>query len=295
MGLPRFATSILNSRRAFTTTSTRTGSGEGFTMLDRLVSSPYSRLLALSVGVQWAGWGLASYLHTEKFYDLVGSGTFLLVSGLAYRSSSGNLRQKVVALMVGAWALRLGTFLFARVLKVGEDKRFDVAKHDPTKFFIFWTIQGFWVFVTLIPTIMLMTAKRNPILGLRDVLGWTAWGTGFLMEVVADAQKWNFKSDPANQGRFITSGLWGVSRHPNYFGEMLLWSGIFLSCSKVMRGPQLLAVLSPVMVMLLITQISGIPLLEAAGKERWGGDPEYQRYISEVPVLVPFLKGKSED
>ena len=143
--LPRFATSILNSRRAFTTTSTRTGSGEGFTMLDRylggqvithplsrLVSSPYSRLLALSVGVQWAGWGLASYLHTEKFYDLVGSGTFLLVSGLAYRyralrleprltlvfrSSSGNLRQKVVALMVGAWALRLGTFLFARVLK----------------------------------------------------------------------------------------------------------------------------------------------------------------------------------
>merc|ERR1712004_737988 len=93
-----------------------------------------------------------------------------------------------------------------------------------------------------------------------------------LIEVVADMQKSVFKSDPANEGQFISSGLWSVSRHPNYFGEILLWFGLYLACSAVFRGWQYLTVASPIFVMLLITRLSGVPLLEASGLKRWGGN-----------------------
>lgn len=281
-----FSPTLARFSRGFSAAASPDGGG----VFSRLLQSHWTKMLAVSVGVQWVGWAGAAYLQTEKFYDLVGSGTFLLVARLSYARSAGTLRQKVVSLLIMVWACRLGTFLFHRVMKVGEDKRFDSAKHDPAKFFTFWTIQGLWVFITLIPAIALNTCTRNPVLGVRDFLGVGLWTGGFLMEVVADLQKSVFKSDPENKGKFIQSGLWGVSRHPNYFGEITLWAGVFLTCSSVFRGPQYLAVLSPVMVALLITQLSGIPLLEAAGEKRWGSDPEYQRYVRDTPVLVPFLK-----
>ena len=92
------------------------------------------------------------------------------------------------------------------------------------------------------------------------------------------------------QGKFITSGLWSLSRHPNYFGEIMLWFGLYLSASSVFKGWQYLSVLSPVFVHLLITKLSGIPLLEQAGLKKWGHLPEYQNYLRNTPILVPFLK-----
>jgi len=252
--------------------------------------SPWAQLLAVSVGVQWLGWAVASYYQTEKFYDLVGSGTFLLVSFLSHGSSSFTIRQNVARYLVTAWALRLGSFLFYRVMKDGKDKRFDKAKQDPATFFTFWTMQGLWVFVTLIPFIALNTTTFNPAIGLRDYIGWSLWGLGFLTEVVADLQKSTFKSDPANDGKFIQSGLWSISRHPNYLGEISLWFGLFLTCSSVFRGPQYLTLVSPIMVTLLITKLSGIPLLEASGEKRWGKDAEYQSYVRDVPVLIPDVR-----
>jgi len=188
------------------------------------------QLLGVSMGVNLVGWAAASYLKTEKFYDLFGSGTFLIVSLLSHSRSSGTLRQRIATGLVCVWAARLGSFLVERVMKVGKDARFDEAKHDPAKFLIFWSLQGLWVFVTLLPTLALHSSALNPAFGLKDFIGLGLWGVGFALEVIADRQKSNFKADPSNEDQFIKEGLWGISRHPNYLGEITLWLRGGLDC-----------------------------------------------------------------
>ena len=191
--------------------------------------------------------------------------------------------------MVMAWACRLGMFLFARVLQDGKDSRFDVIKQVPRRFFTAWTIQGFWVFITLLPTLLLNDNPRDKPLGAQDWIGWSLWAIGMGLEMLADYQKSAFKRLPENQGKFITTGLWSISRHPNYFGEMMLWAGLYITASSVFRGYEYVSVLSPVFVCLLITKLSGVPMLEKSGLKRWGHLPEYQEYLRSTPVLVPFL------
>ena len=158
---------------------------------------------------------------------------------------------------------------------------------------------------------MLANEDNDKPLGKQDYLGWALWATGMFFEIVADMQKTAFKNDPKNQvsahhifensepkskyrlftqGKFITTGLWSISRHPNYFGEILLWFGLYISASSVFKGWQYLGVLSPLFVHLLITRVSGIPLLEKAGLKKWGHLKEYQEYLKNTPSLVPFWK-----
>ena len=195
-------------------------------------------------------------------------------------------------------------------MKDGKDKRFDKVRDQPLRFLVFWLIQGLWVFVTLLPTLMLNESKRDRPLGAQDYIGWAIWAAGMVFEVTADLQKSAFRRDPANdvrlkfqlrkgyqfftvfsmfQGKFINTGLWSISRHPNYFGEISLWFGLYVSASSVFSGLEYLAVLSPVFVHLLITKVSGIPLLEKAALKKWGSLPQYKEYLKNTPVLVPFL------
>jgi steroid 5-alpha reductase family enzyme len=106
---------------------------------------------------------------------------------------------------------------------------------------------------------------------------------------VADNQKGRFKADPANQGKFISTGLWAKSRHPNYFGEIVLWIGVLLIAVPVLEGWQWVALLSPVFVALLLVKGSGVPLLEAKADKKWGGQPDYEAYKKNTPVLIPKL------
>jgi steroid 5-alpha reductase family enzyme len=258
--------------------------------LSPLLENHLVQMLGASLGINWVGWAISAFFHTEKFYDLTGSATFIMLSHFSHSRSAMTSRQNVTSYMVFAWACRLGTFLFMRILKDGKDNRFDKARDDPSMFFKFWTVQALWVWVTLAPTFLLNTERRNPPLDTRDYIGWAIWGGGFIMEVVADMQKSVFKTNPDNAGKFIQSGLWSISRHPNYFGEISLWFGLYLSSSSVFRGAQYLSVLSPVFVMLLITKLSGIPMLEKAGMKKWGMTAEYQKYLEDVPVLIPFIK-----
>ena len=185
---------------------------------------------------------------------------------------------------------RLGLFLFIRVIKDGGDKRFDKAKTDFTTFLVFWTLQGLWVFITLLPTLLLNASEHNPPLGARDFIGWTMWLAGLTIEAMADMQKSSFKADLANKDKFISSGLWSISRHPNYFGEILLWFGLYLSASSALKGWKLFSVLSPVAVYLLITKVSGIPILERNGLKKFGHLPEYKNYLRSTPELIPFTQ-----
>ncbi|XP_030278356.1 uncharacterized protein LOC115584775 [Sparus aurata] len=258
---------------------------------DAIMGSTLVKCAATDLGIQWAGWALASAFRTEKFYDLAGSGTFILLAHLSrFWGGASHVRQKVQTGLVTTWGLRLGTFLFMRILKDGHDRRFNHVRDSPGTFFVYWTVQALWVFATLLPTLMLNTEKRDVPLGTRDYIGWTMWGLGFATQAIADQQKWLFKGDPDNAGKFIRTGLWAYSRHPNYFGEILQWSGLWLSASSVMQGPQYLSVASPLFVWFLLRFVSGVPILEKQAMKKWGSDPAFQDYIQNTPLLWPWPK-----
>ncbi|KAJ7317867.1 hypothetical protein JRQ81_004029 [Phrynocephalus forsythii] len=198
-------------------------------------------------------------------------------------------RQQVQTGLVTIWGLRLGLFLFLRILKEGHDRRFNGVRENPTIFFLYWTMQGTWVFITLLPTLILNLEKHQVPLGFLDYLGWFTWAVGFIIEAVADQQKWQFRSNPDNTGRFIQSGLWAYSRHPNYLGEILLWTGLFLSALSVLHGWQYIGIVSPLLVWFLLSYISGIPVLERAAMKRWGKEAAFQDYLQKTPVLWPVL------
>lgn len=253
-------------------------------------SSTLTRLAVVDFQVQWGLWAVASLMKTEKFYDLAGSATYILLAYLNYKwNGTGHPRQSIQTGCITIWAFRLGMFLFTRVMKSGHDRRFKEALQRPSLLWVFWTLQGIWVLVTLLPSLLVVLSPRQRPIGTRDYVGWGIWTMGFLVEVVADYQKTVFRNNPANKDKFINSGLWSLSRHPNYFGEILLWFGLYISASSTFSGWEYLTILCPLMDYLLITKISGIPMLETYGIKKWGSSPQYQAYIKNTPALVPFI------
>lgn len=251
-------------------------------------------LVAVALGsfaIQWLAFVPAFALRSERFYDLTGSATYLLVTAGATATAaiSGTLdmRGVVLALFVAVWAVRLGTFLFRRVVGAGKDGRFDEIKTSWHRFLVAWTLQGLWVVLTSLAALLTILRPTGRPLGLADVAGAALWAAGFGLEVVADRQKARFSADPANRGRFIRSGVWAWSRHPNYAGEILLWTGVFVIGLPGYEGARWLAVLSPIFVFSLLRFVSGVPILERRADERWGGQPDYEAYKAETPLLWP--------
>ena len=238
--------------------------------------------------INWLAFIPANAAKTEHYYDLTGSATYVTVVVVALLLSEDlDARAIIVGAMVAVWALRLGSFLFRRVRRAGADERFDDIKTDALRFFMTWTLQGLWVLLTLACALAIITGTDRRSIGWVAVVGIVVWVGGFAIEVVADRQKSAFRSDPANKGRFITSGLWAWSRHPNYFGEITLWTGVAIMALPVLSGWRWATLISPVFVYLLITRVSGIPMLAARAKKRWGDDEDYQRYVRNTPSLVP--------
>jgi len=240
----------------------------------------------LAVLIQWVVFVPSYRLQTEHYFDLTGSLTYITLLVCALLLTEANTRSVLIASLVLIWALRLGTFLFVRVRADGADKRFTRMKTIFLQFLMTWTIQGAWVLVTLAAGLAAITADVVEPLGAGALLGTSLWLLGFVIEVVADYQKRAFRQDPQRTHEFITSGLWAWSRHPNYFGEILLWFGIALIALPVLSGWQLLTLVSPVFVVVLLTKISGIPMLERRANRKWGEDPDYQDYKRRTPVLI---------
>lgn len=242
----------------------------------------------LAFVINWAIFVPSNIAETEHYFDLTGSITYLsLVIVAVVFSDDLDARALIVAAMVAAWALRLGTFLFRRVKRDGRDGRFDSIKVDPSRFFMTWTLQGLWVLLTLACALAIITGAERESLGVAALVGGVLWLVGFAFEVIADRQKSAFKQDAANNGRFITTGLWAWSRHPNYFGEITLWTGIAVMALPVLSGWRWVTLISPFFVTLLLTRVSGIPMLERRAEKRWGDDPEFRTYTLNTPVLVP--------
>ena len=254
----------------------------------------FALCMAFAFIVQWVVF-VPSYLaRTEHFFDLTGSATYISVVVLALVLNPVDSRGAIVAALVGVWALRLGSFLFQRVRAAGSDGRFDKLKHNFPAFLLTWTLQGLWVSLSLAAGLVVLTSSKQVPLDVWAALGGIVWLLGFALEIVADRQKSAFKADPANADTFIRTGLWAWSRHPNYLGEILLWFGIFIIAIPVMSGWQWAAAISPIFVYCLLSFISGIPLLEARGRRKWGNDPAYQEYLATTPkLLLSSPKGAS--
>ena len=259
--------------------------------------------LVLIVGtgllIHWIIFLPSFFAKTEKFYDITGTVAYFVMTGLAVyiasESSSLSLLSKIIAAMVLVWALRLGLFLLVRVFHVGEDKRFSEAKKSFFKFLMFFSLSALWVFLTTANALTLIL--NNP--DINDVLflgiGGIIWVIGFLFEVIADEQKRRFRKKDSNHGQFITTGLWSISRHPNYFGEILIWIGMAVISFPVLSGWQYATLISPLFVILMLTRVSGINLLEESADKKWGNLDEYQTYKANTAALIPFNKSKNKD
>lgn len=248
----------------------------------------FALVVAAAFVVQWLVFIPSFLTGTERFFDLTASLTYtgltlitLLVVG------SWDLRRVLLAAVVLIWALRLGTFLFARVNRAGADDRFDEIKKSLPRFLTVWTVQGLWVSVTASAAWIAISSSTQVEMDAFAVIGVLIWAAGFAIEVIADRQKSAFRADPANRGRFISTGLWSRSRHPNYFGEIVLWIGVAVIAFPALQGWQLVGLISPIFVTLLLTRVSGVPLLEAKADAKWGDQADYQEYRRTTPVLVP--------
>ena len=248
----------------------------------------FALCVALAFVIQWVAFVPAYALQSERFYDLTGSLTYMTVTVAAVLlTPDPDARSLLLLAMVVVWAGRLGSYLFRRVRRAGADSRFDAIKPSFPRFLNTWTLQGLWVSLTLAAALAAITTTDHVGLGTVTAIGLVVWVLGIGIEATADAQKSRFRADPANKGRFIQSGLWSWSRHPNYFGEILLWVGVAIVALPVLRGWQWVTLISPLFVFLLLKRVSGVPLLEKSADERWGGDPEYEAYKARTPVLVP--------
>ena len=236
---------------------------------------------------------LISYaLKTEHYYDLTGGITYISVMVYALYQNQLQDRLDYRSIVLGSlillWAIRLSSFLFMRVKKVGKDSRFDKIKTNFTRFMLAWALQGFWVFMCTLPAITAIASESKEV-DYFLIGGAILWVFGFLVEVISDRQKSKFNQDPKNKGKFMSTGFWALSRHPNYVGEVLLWTGIAVISLPTFSGWQYLALISPVFTYLLLTRVSGVNLLEASADKKWGMDKDYIEYKKKTSVFFPFL------
>ena len=273
-----------------------------FSLLIGFLSSEESLLLGgypliyysicLSFSIHWLAF-LPSYIYkTEKFYDFIGMLTYISVICMLIYSKyvilgKIDVHSIILSILILVWTLRLGLFLFYRISKVGKDDRFTEIKKSFAHFLVTWTISAMWVCLSMAAALTVLTSNINSGLTFFTYFGIILWCFGFVFEVVADYQKTLFKNNSDNSNKFITSGLWSLSRHPNYFGEIILWIGIAVIVLPLLSGWQYISLISPFFVYFLLTSISGVNLLEKKAEKNWSDLDTYQEYKNRTPVLIP--------
>ena len=243
-------------------------------------------LILLIFCIQWVSFIPAFIFQTEKFYDLTGSITYLTaVFYTLYVTGSNNLSDLIIVACVAVWAIRLGSFLFMRIHKAGEDRRFRTIKPNFTRFLMTWTLQGMWVSMCLLCVLTALSSYSGVIMNSIFFIGLIVFILGLSIEIIADYQKTVFRKNIENKDKFITTGLWSLSRHPNYFGEILLWTGVAVMSISSLQGLQYITLISPIFVYILLVYISGIRILEDQAKKKWGHLDSFKKYIKNTPRL----------
>jgi len=250
-------------------------------------------LLVMIFVIQWIAYIPAFIFKTEKFYDLTGSLTYIAAISFAIYATNNSNNFDLGSLIIGAaiiiWAVRLGSFLFMRVHRDKKDGRFDSIKTSFSQFFMTWTLQGMWVFICSSAALIAIANPAGIPINSIFIIGALLFVFGFAIEVIADNQKSAFKALPKNKDRFINEGLWSKSRHPNYFGEITLWTGITVMSISTFSGLNYLALFSPIFSYLLLNYVSGVRMLELRGNKKWGHLDSYKEYKASTPKLIPKI------
>ena len=251
------------------------------------------QLLVMVFVIQWIAYVPAFILKTEKFYDLTGSLTYIAAISFALYSTDTSPNLDLGGLIIGVaiiiWAVRLGSFLFMRIHKDKKDGRFDSIKTSFSQFFMTWTLQGMWVFICSSAALVAIANPTGVVINSLFFIGLALFILGFAVEVIADNQKTSFRSITENKDQFINEGLWARSRHPNYFGEITLWTGITVMGISTFEGMNYLAIFSPIFSYLLLVYVSGVRMLEYRGHKKWGHLDEYNNYKKNTPKLIPKI------
>ncbi|XP_059641837.1 uncharacterized protein LOC132283828 isoform X3 [Cornus florida] len=238
---------------------------------------------------------ITALLKFDKVTDFAGSTNFVIIAVLTLVvKGSWHFRQVVLTLLVVVWGFRLGFFLLLRILQWGEDRRFDEMRSNLGKLAIFWIFQAVWVWTVSLPVTIVNASDRDPSLQAVDIIGWIMWSIGVIVEAIADQQKLAFKNSAVNRGKWCNVGLWKYSRHPNYFGEIFLWWGVFVASTPVLEGAEWLVIFGPLFLTLLLLFVSGIPMLEVSADKKFGnvdGYRLYKRNTSPLILLPPVLYG----
>ena len=246
--------------------------------------------IILSFIFHWLLFIPAFIFKTEKFYDLTGSLSYITIILYVLISSNNginNFGNVILSSLIIIWTLRLGSFLFFRIKKAGEDKRFREIKKSFSWFFMAFTFSGMWVSIC---ALCALTGISNGIeLTGATYIGILLFVIGFTLEIIADTQKTNFRKLKDNKDKFITTGLWKYSRHPNYLGEIILWIGVAIISYSSLEINQLFTLISPIFTYLLLVYVSGINLLEKSGEKKWGNLKEYRKYKKDTPRLFWFI------
>lgn len=249
--------------------------------------------LGIALAINVAAFVPAYLLRTDKLTDVTYALTFVALAVYGFVVGPGAAAHGVLLLMLGIWAVRLGGYLLLRIHTMGRDARFDDRRGSVRRFGAFWLLQGVTVWVVMLPSTIFL-ARAVDATPAWVFAGVAVWLAGLLIETVADAQKYRFKANPRNAGRWIEHGLWRYSRHPNYLGEIMIWTGVYLyTLSGLSIGPALVGVVSPVFLALLLVRVSGIPILEKRADERWGENEAYRRYRRRTGALLPRLRTPS--
>jgi steroid 5-alpha reductase family enzyme len=217
-----------------------------------------------------------------------GLGFIIIAVYSIIQSGEVDLRKMILSLLVLLWGLRLSWHIFIRNAGKGEDFRYKAWRNSwkyftIRSFFQIFMLQGLFMLLISTPIWFICSADGGS-LGPWDSLGLLVFGFGFMFEVTADYQLTEFKKNPENKGKIITTGLWSVSRHPNYFGEALVWWGISFYALSLPQGWY--ALISPVVITLLLRFVSGVPMLE----KKYEGRPDWEEYKLKTAPFIPYLK-----
>ncbi len=224
--------------------------------------------------------------------DIAWGPGFVLVAVLTlFRQGPLHPRPVLVSGLVLVWGLRLSFHIARRNWRRGEDPRYATWRKEWGKWFVprsyaqVFILQGVFLLVISSPVLFINTLS-GPGIGVLDLAGAAVWISGFLFEAVADAQLKRFKGNPENRGKIMTEGLWKATRHPNYFGEAVMWWGIFIMALAVPGAWPTAA--GPLLITFLLTRVSGVPLLE----KRYAGNPAFEDYAKRTPAFVPWFPKK---
>jgi len=264
-----------------------------FNSIELSGESLVGHLFVMIFVIQWIAYLPAFIFKTEKFYDLTGSLTYITAILFALYSTNSSQNFDLGGLIIGAaiimWAVRLGSFLFMRIHRDKKDGRFDSIKTSFSQFFMTWTLQGMWVFICSSAALVAIANPMGVVINSVFILGVALFILGFAVEVIADNQKTAFRSIPENKDAFINEGLWAKSRHPNYFGEITLWTGITVMGISTFEGMNYLAIFSPIFSYILLVYVSGVRMLEYRGHKKWGHLDDYNNYKKNTPKLIPKI------